>query len=140
MLSTYYVGTKTGSSVSQTVTNTVSGAGTLLLNNLNNELNVRQFWQAGGGAHYAVMSIAGLDNFTANLGRIRVGDGEAQPVTRAEGQLILAKTNTITLTGTGASPTSNWASKPHSMWIASWWAGESHRVTFHSIPVSARRR
>jgi len=100
VLSTYYVGTKTGSSLTQTVTNTVSGSGTLALNNTNNELNVRQFWQGGGGAHYAVMSMAGLDTFVASLGRIRVGDGEAQPVTRAEGQLILAKTNTITLTGT----------------------------------------
>jgi autotransporter-associated beta strand protein len=98
--STYYVGTKTGVSLTHTVTNTVSGGGTLSLNNPNNELNVRQFWQNGGGAHMAVLEMSGLDTFVANLGRIRVGDGEAQPITRAEGQLFLARTNTITLSGT----------------------------------------
>ena len=60
---------------------------------------MRQFWPGGGGAHRAILDLSGLDTFVANLGRIRVGDGEAQPLNRSEGQFYLAKTNTITLSG-----------------------------------------
>jgi autotransporter-associated beta strand protein len=98
-LSTIYVGTKTTNSSTQIVRATISGQGTLVANNTNNEILIRQFHPTGA-AHRAILDLSGLDNFVANLGRIRVGDGEAQPLNRSEGQLFLAKTNAITLTGT----------------------------------------
>src|SRR5581483_2725423 len=98
--STYYVGTKLSDSSGTTrVTNTISGVGgTLVLNNTNNELNVRQF-NSANSAHPAILNMFGLDNLVANLGRIRVGDGEVSIIIRADGYLTLAKTNNITLTG-----------------------------------------
>jgi fibronectin-binding autotransporter adhesin len=98
-LSTIYVGTKTTNSSTQIVREGVYGAGTLLVSNVNNEILIRQFHPTGA-AHRSILDLAGLNTFTAYLGRIRVGDGEAQPINRSEGQLFLAKTNTITLTGT----------------------------------------
>jgi autotransporter-associated beta strand protein len=96
--STIYVGTKTTNSVTQTLTNTMSGGGTLVVSNLNNEINIREFFPLSG-AHRAVLNLAGLNTFIATLGRIRVGDGEAQPLNRSDGQFFLAKTNIITLKG-----------------------------------------
>jgi len=98
-LSTVYVGTKTTPSSTQIVKATIAGQGALVVNNTNNEILIRQFHPTGA-AHRAILDLSGLDNFTANLGRIRVGDGEAQPLNRSEGQLFLAKTNVITLSGT----------------------------------------
>jgi fibronectin-binding autotransporter adhesin len=98
-LSTIYVGTKTLPSSTQIVKASISGQGTLAVNNTNNEILIRQFHPTGA-AHRAILDLSGLDNFVANLGRIRVGDGEAQPLNRSEGQLFLGKTNNITLTGT----------------------------------------
>jgi fibronectin-binding autotransporter adhesin len=98
-LSTIYVGTKTLPSSTQIVKASISGQGTLAVNNTNNEILIRQFHPTGA-AHRSILDLSGLDNFVANLGRIRVGDGEAQPLNRSEGQLFLAKTNAITLTGT----------------------------------------
>jgi autotransporter-associated beta strand protein len=98
-LSTIYVGTKTTNNSTQIVREDISGAGSLVINNTNNEILIRQFHPTGA-AHRAILDLSGLNTFTANLGRIRVGDGEAQPINRSEGQLYLAKTNTITLTGT----------------------------------------
>ena len=97
--STLYVGTKSEVAVTTVVNSTISGAGSLVLNNTNNEINVRQAWGGGGGQHRAILDLSGLDTFIANLGRIRVGDGEAGAIRRSEGQIILAKTNTITLSG-----------------------------------------
>jgi len=98
--STLYVGTKSEVSVSQVVTAMVSGeGGTLLLDNTNNEVNIRQAWGGGGGAHRAILNMSGLGTFRANLSRIRVGDGEAGAIRRVEAQLFLAKTNRITLSG-----------------------------------------
>jgi autotransporter-associated beta strand protein len=98
--STLYVGTKSEVSVSQIVTATLSGeGGTLLLDNTNNEVNIRQAWGGGGGAHRAILNMSGLGTFRANLSRIRVGDGEAGVIRRVEAQLFLAKTNHITLSG-----------------------------------------
>jgi fibronectin-binding autotransporter adhesin len=98
-LSTIYVGTKSLPSSTQIVKTSISGQGTLAVNNTNNEILIRQFHPTGA-AHRAILDLSGLDNFIATLGRIRVGDGEAQPLNRSEGQLYLAKTNAITLSGT----------------------------------------
>ena len=74
-----YVGTKSEVSVSQIVTATLFGeGGTLLLDNTNNEVNIRQAWGGGGGAHRAILNMSGLGTLVANLSRIRVGDGEAE--------------------------------------------------------------
>jgi autotransporter-associated beta strand protein len=97
--STLYVGTKTTNSSTQVTKGTVSGAGALVVSNVNNEILIRQFHPTGA-AHRGILDLSGLNTFTANLGRIRVGDGEAQPINRSEGNFYLAKTNTITLTGT----------------------------------------
>src|SRR6185503_7723933 len=90
--STLYVGTKSEVAVNTVVMANIRGEGTLRLDNTNNEVNVRQAWGAGGGAHRSVLDMSGLGNFVANLSRIRVGDGEAGAIRRTEGQLILAKT------------------------------------------------
>jgi len=52
---------------------------------------------AQSGAHLAVLSMTNLDTFTANIGRLQVG--VANGVNRAEGNLFLARTNVITLSG-----------------------------------------
>ncbi len=100
-LSTFYAGLWPGTNLTATTisSNTVSGGGILIVNNTNNEMNVRQTFMGGGGTHQAVLDMSHLNTFVANLGRIRVGDGESQPITRAQGLLSLAKTNTITLSG-----------------------------------------
>lgn len=98
VMSTIYVGTKSTNSSTQIVTGTISGGGTLVVNNPNNEINIRQF-HPSGAAHRSILNLSGLNTFIANLGRIRVGDGEAQPENRAEGDLYLAATNNITLSG-----------------------------------------
>jgi autotransporter-associated beta strand protein len=55
------------------------------------------------GSHMATLDVSGLDSLTANIGRLLVGQANAgDPVNRPSGTLILARTNTITLTG--ASP------------------------------------
>lgn len=99
-VSTLYVGTKSEVAAGTIVTATISGEnGTLSLDNTNNEVNIRQVFGGSGGAHRSILNMSGLGTFRANLSRIRVGDGEAGAIRRAEGQLILAKTNRITLTG-----------------------------------------
>src|SRR5688572_5167936 len=84
--STWFVGTKTNITPLETttITNTVSGAGTLFLNNPNNELNVRQTSRPSGGAHLSILDLSALNTFNANLGRIRVGDGLIDPIRRAQ--------------------------------------------------------
>lgn len=52
---------------------------------------------AQAGAHLATLNMTNLDNFTANIGRLEVG--VANGVNRAEGNLFLAKTNMISLSG-----------------------------------------
>lgn len=100
-LSTLYAGLwpSTNNSATTISSNTISGGGTLVVINTNNEMNVRQTYMGGGGSHQAVLDMSHLNNFFAQLGRIRVGDGETQPITRAQGQLWLARTNIITLSG-----------------------------------------
>jgi autotransporter-associated beta strand protein len=95
--STFFVGTKSNVSSITTVTNAFFGpGGALVISNVNNELNVRQTHPTAA-AHLAVLDLWGLDTFTAQLGRIRVGDGMIDPIRRAQGFLLLARTNNITL-------------------------------------------
>jgi autotransporter-associated beta strand protein len=97
--STLYVGTKSEVAAGTIITATIRGEGTLSLDNTNNEVNIRQVFGASGGAHRSILDMSGLADFNANLSRIRIGDGEAGVIRRAEGQFILAKTNRITLSG-----------------------------------------
>ena len=98
VMSTLYVGTKTTNNSTQIVQGNISGGGTLVVSNLNNEINIRQFHPTGA-AHRGILNLSGLNTFIAKVGRIRVGDGEAQPENRSEGDLFLAATNNITLSG-----------------------------------------
>lgn len=77
------------------VNTTITGAGGKLAVTGGN-LVVNQA-SAQAGAHLAVLNMTNLDTFTANIGRLQVG--VANGVNRAEGNLFLAKTNVITLSG-----------------------------------------
>ena len=95
------VGTETQPSSTEVVNATLSGAGgTLRIDSTNADLLIRQT-HANSGSHSANLDLSGLDTFTANLGRVQVGVGNTT-LRRATGNLILARTNTLTLWG--ASP------------------------------------
>ncbi|HXI72295.1 MAG TPA: autotransporter-associated beta strand repeat-containing protein [Verrucomicrobiae bacterium] len=104
-LSTVFSGPWPGPStlaVAVNLTNTISGPGALVVNNTNNELQVR-YTDSNNQNHYSVLDMSGLNHFNATLGRIGVGYGQAGNTVRAMGRLLLAKTNTITLTGTNSA-------------------------------------
>jgi len=79
---------------------TISGAGALTLSGTG-DLVVKQ-GHANNGTHMATLDLSGVDTFTANVGRLLVGQGTGTAINRPSGTLILAKTNHITLSG--ASP------------------------------------
>ncbi|MDE3068484.1 MAG: hypothetical protein KGJ60_13185 [Verrucomicrobiota bacterium] len=96
---TYLVGTLDTIGVDTTVTNTITGpGGALILDNTSNILSVRQ-GHGSQGPHIAVLDMSGLDTFSANLAGIQVGGDGTTGYRRSVGALILAKTNTITLSG-----------------------------------------
>ena len=88
------------------VTNTISGPGALVVNNTNNELIVR-YCNGANVVHYSILDMSGLNTFTANLARIGVGYGQPGDTIRAMGTLLLAETNTITLSGTNSADINN---------------------------------
>jgi len=88
------------------ITNTISGPGTLILNNTNNEMIVR-YANGQNTPHFAVLDMSGLSAFTANLARIGVGYGQPGDTVRAMGELLLAQTNNITLSGTNSADISD---------------------------------
>jgi autotransporter-associated beta strand protein len=88
------------------MTNTISGPGTLVVNNTNNEMMVR-YSNGQNTPHYSILDMSGLANFSANLGRIGVGYGQAGGTVRSMGRLLLAQTNIITLTGTNSADSVN---------------------------------
>jgi fibronectin-binding autotransporter adhesin len=92
-------GTETQPSITQTVSNTISGTGgTLVIDNTNADILIRQAYAGGSGAHWANLDMSSLDNFTANLGRVEVGVGDSS-TKRSTGFLTLAKVNNVTLFG-----------------------------------------
>ncbi len=102
-LETMYVGRKLGANVSALAANptlvSISGEGTLFLNNTNNQMQVRDA-NSTSGAHTAVLDMSALATFQANLGRIKVGMGEQNSTNlRAAGNLFLARTNYLVLSG-----------------------------------------
>jgi autotransporter-associated beta strand protein len=88
-----------GGIVAVQLTNTISGAGKLVLNNTNNDLVVR-YCNGQNVVHYAILDMSGLSMFTANLARIAVGYGQPGGTVRAMGRMLLARTNILTLSGT----------------------------------------
>jgi fibronectin-binding autotransporter adhesin len=79
----------------------INGGGNLVLNGAGDL--VVHIGNATAGAHMATLDLSGLQNFTATIGRLLVGQANAgAAVNRPSGTLILAATNTITLNG--ASP------------------------------------
>jgi autotransporter-associated beta strand protein len=143
-LSTYHVGTKSYVSGTTAVTNTVSGGGTLFLDNPNNELNVRQIHATGTG-QFAVMDMSGLNTFIARLGRIRIGDGEAEPIRRAKGVVRLARTNNITLSGPNQGDNvqlvigNNDVNNPGNGGASFLYLGEKNTLSIDEILVGARK-
>ena len=71
------------------VTNTISGPGALVANNTNNEMMVR-YCNNANVVHFSILDMSGLNTFSANLGRIGVGYGQAGNTVRAMGALLLA--------------------------------------------------
>jgi autotransporter-associated beta strand protein len=95
------VGTSTGGGLDSggacQVNAFITGASaTLSMNNPSANLVVNQA-SGTAGAHLATLNMTNLDTFNANIGRLQLG--VANGVNRAEGVLHLAKTNTITLSG-----------------------------------------
>ena len=143
--STLYVGTRAPATAATMVSNSISGTGTLFLNNTNNELNIRQC-QGSSGSHQAVLDMSGLNTFVANLGRIRVGDGELGTFIRAQGQLRLAATNTITLNGTNSANDVNLVVGNNSQnnngngSISYLFLGQTNRLNLNRILVGAQKQ
>ena len=77
----------------------VQGPGSTLSLSGVGDMVIRQ-GNANTGTHMATLDLSALDTFNANVGRLLVGQANAgAAVNRPSGTLILAKTNTITLSG-----------------------------------------
>src|ERR1051325_8161022 len=83
-------------------TNSITGAGTLVLNNASAFIVVRQAPGDGNGTgNRTTLNMQGLDNFNATASRVMIGNANiATPCNRASGLLFLARTNAITASGT----------------------------------------
>ncbi len=104
-LSTFFAGPWPGGGLATAnvlLTNTISGPGTLAVNNTNNELMVR-YSNNQNTPHYSILDLSQLSTFTANLARIGVGFGQAGITVRSMGRLLLAQTNILTLSGTNSA-------------------------------------
>jgi fibronectin-binding autotransporter adhesin len=76
----------------------ITGGGNLALSGAGDI--VVHIGNATAGAHMATLDLSGLANLTANVGRLLIGQANGgATVNRPSGTLILAATNTITLTG-----------------------------------------
>jgi len=76
----------------------ITGGGNLVLNGAGDM--VVHIGNNTAGSHMATLDLSGLNNLTANVGRLLVGQANAgATVNRPSGTLILAATNTITCTG-----------------------------------------
>jgi autotransporter-associated beta strand protein len=102
--STFFAGPWPGPGIATAIleTNTISGPGSLVVNNTNNELMVR-YCNSANVVHYSTLDLSQLANFQANLGRIGVGFGQAGVTVRSMGRLVLAQTNVLTLSGTNSA-------------------------------------
>ncbi len=103
------VGTGTDQSSSQSVFATISGAGSLTVNNATANILVGQGNTSGSSATLkATLDLRGLDNFTANVSRLGIGGRSTftpTPPDRQSGAFYLARTNVITTAHVPASYT-----------------------------------
>ncbi|MGA2060033.1 MAG: autotransporter-associated beta strand repeat-containing protein [Thermoguttaceae bacterium] len=105
-----YVGTGVANdaSASGVTTATITGDGTLNVNNTGGDIVVRNTSTSSGSSRRAILNMSGLNQFTANVDQIVVGNSQSSSnaaENRPSGTMYLAKNNTITLnnTGTGLS-------------------------------------
>lgn len=103
------VGTGTDQSSSQSVFATMTGAGSLAVNNTAANILVGQGNTGGSSATLkATLDLRGLDNFTANVSRLGIGGRSTftpTPPDRQSGAIYLARTNVITTAHVPASYT-----------------------------------
>ncbi len=93
-------GTPTDPVAARNLTNTITGAGaTLYVSNLTANIGINQANSAASPSR-GTLNLSGLDNFIVSANRLGIGDGQFPGVAvnnRAGGNLLLAKTNFITL-------------------------------------------
>jgi fibronectin-binding autotransporter adhesin len=96
-----YVGSTSGATTAGTLVPVViQGAGSTMTLSGAGDMVVRQ-GNGTAGSHMATLDLSGLDTFNATVGRLLVGQANAGAgVNRPSGTLYLAKTNTLTLSGT----------------------------------------
>jgi hypothetical protein len=101
-------GTETDDGTTHAETNTISGGGSLVLNNTNagSVIIVRQASTTGAGPHLSMLDMSGLGTFIASVGLIHIGNEVevSNIIQRSLGIWLLAKTNVITASGTGTVP------------------------------------
>ena len=99
----FLVGTETDLGANQQVTNIISGAGgtlSIVSTNVNSAVVIRQA-STTAGLHNALLDMSSLDTFNFAAGNILIGvQGQ---INRAAGTWLLAKTNSISLSGTGTA-------------------------------------
>jgi hypothetical protein len=103
------VGTGTDQTSSQSVFATMTGAGSLAVNNTAANILIGQGNTGGSSATLkATLDLRGLDNFTANVSRLGIGGRSTftpTPPDRQSGAFYLARTNVITISHVPASYT-----------------------------------
>lgn len=90
------VGSETVEEPFQT-TNTISGAGAFGINSPARTIVVRQCRTNAAGINRTTMDLSGLDTFTAEVRRLRVGESTSTTFNRAAGTLTLARTNHLVI-------------------------------------------
>lgn len=132
------VGTLADSGGTAQVNAFITGAGGAL-NLTGGNLVVNQA-SATSGAHLAILTMSNLDTFTANIGRLEIGI--ANGVNRAEGSLYLAKTNTITLSGSAPQLYMGYnnGNNDGSAEFPTFYLGESNVFFVDSITMSADKQ
>lgn len=135
-------GTETDNGLAQIVYTTINGAGgTLVVSNAGASLVVRQT-SATSGARVSTLDLSGLDTFSGNLGRLLVGAGDSGLFKRAQGTLVLAATNSISLAGAdvqlmvGDNPGNNNANSSVSLL----YLGAQNSINVNSIRVGGAKQ
>lgn len=90
----------TSGAANDQVYGTITGEGSLVVNNSQGSIVVRQY--GASGSHRATLDLSGLNTFTASVSNILEAVGAGSTETRPTGTILLAKTNFIT-TGTATT-------------------------------------
>ena len=84
-----------------------TGGGTLNISNgganTGGDIVVRNTSSTGGGTRRAILDLSGLNQFTANVDQLMVGNSNNSTSNRPSGTMYLATNNTITLNNTGTA-------------------------------------